>query len=172
GRGGALQHQRLGGGLAAEMGGFLGFLLAVGIVDDDLATALGQDGSSRRTQSRSRPRHDREQPILGHPFPLVVLRALFRMVRKSGYRFSDKTMRKEYAGIPYRAAKSGQIRNSARWNKTCHAGIFRLRKWPCSRRLSGLWLFLIIKRKTRPHLGKRHSFRGRQSTFGERRGGE
>ena len=60
--------QMIRAGLAAEIGGLLGFLLAVGIVDDDLATAPGQNGSGRRTQSRSRPRHDRVQTILGHSF--------------------------------------------------------------------------------------------------------
>jgi hypothetical protein len=69
----ALHHQHLGAGLATEIGGLFGFLLAAGIVDDDLTAFPGQDGRCRGSQSRRRSRHNRIQTILGHSFPLVVL---------------------------------------------------------------------------------------------------
>lgn len=45
-------------------------------------------------------------------------------------------------------------------------GIFHPCKRPCGGRLSGLWLFLIIKRKKRPHPAGKAPARGRQSTSG------
>src|SRR5438477_194053 len=70
-------------------------------------------------------------------------------------------------GIPDRAAKSGQIDTPLDGIRATAACVFRRRKRPCSGRLSGLWLFLIIKRKKRPRPARAETLaRGRQSTSG------
>ena len=146
----ALHDEHFGARLAAEIGGLFRFLLAVGIIDDDLRAALGQNGRGRGPQSRSRPRHDRAQTILGHPFPLVVLSGSTPAVAYHIARQSPGKSKLRSRGIP----RTGR--------PSCPR-----RMQPCGGRLSGLWLFLIIKRKKRPHPMPGHCrSRGAKSTSG------
>ena len=62
----ALHHDDLGARRAAEVGGRLSLGLAVGIIDDDARTALGQDRRGRSPEAGCRSRYNRAQTILGH----------------------------------------------------------------------------------------------------------
>ena len=88
----ALHHHDFGAGAAAEIGGRFGFLLAVGIIDDDARAALGQNGRGRGPQAGRRTRYDRAQTILRHPHFLFLI----LMGRRSW----------PGAWLPYRAANA------------------------------------------------------------------
>src|SRR6478752_2622517 len=51
--------------------------------------------------------------------------------------------------VPANPQKS--VRRNSFWHDKLDGPICRPRRWPCGQRLSGLWLFRIIKRKKRPH---------------------
>jgi hypothetical protein len=69
----ALDHDHVGTGGAAEIGGRFGLLLAGGIVDHDARPAFRQNGCGRGPQTGRRTRYDRAQTILRHPHFLLLI---------------------------------------------------------------------------------------------------
>ena len=69
----ALHHDDLGAGLAAKVGGLVGFLLAGRVVDDHAGAAAGELARSRGAEAARRARNKHNQTIQRHRVSLLIV---------------------------------------------------------------------------------------------------